>query len=70
VSLTLSYGSEVGIVTGLSSGIVLAVAPAVRLRLITSLIVGLVCCGAIVVLFGSLFQTLQYVLPLFCLSTM
>jgi len=69
-SHTLSYGAEVGVVTGLSSGILVAIAPAVEAWVDNLPDRRLGGYGAILVLIGSLFQTLQYVLPLFGLSTM
>jgi hypothetical protein len=69
-SHTLPYGAEVGVVTGFTSGILVAVAPAVEAWVDNLPDRRLGGYGAILVLIGSLFQTLQYVLPLFGLSTM
>ena len=66
----LSYGVKVGAVTGLSSGILVAVAPAVEAWVDNLPDRRLGGYGAILVLIGSLFQTLQYVLPLAGMSTM
>jgi len=66
----LSYGVEVGAVTGLSSGFLVAVAPAVEAWVDNLPDRRLGGYGAILVLIGSLFQTLQYVFPLIGLSTM
>jgi hypothetical protein len=66
----LSYGVYVGVVTGLASGILVAVAPAVEAwadNLPDRRLGGY---GAILVLIGSLFQTLQYVVPLAGMPTM
>lgn len=65
----LLYGVEVGMVTGISSGILIAIAPAVEAwadQLPERRLGGY---GAILVLVGSLFQALQYVLPLIGVST-
>ena len=67
---TLLYGVEVGVVTGMSSGILVAVAPSVEAwadNLPDRRLGGY---GAILVVIGSLLQTLQYVFPLAGLSTM
>jgi hypothetical protein len=66
----LSYGIRVGAVTGLSSGILVAVAPAVEGWVDNLPDRRLGGYGAILVLIGSLFQTLQYVFPLAGISTM
>ena len=66
----LSYGVKVGAVTGLSSGILVAVAPAVEAWVDNLPDRRLGGYGAILVLIGSLFQTLQYVFPLAGMSTM
>jgi len=58
------YGVEVGLVTGTASGLLLAVAPSVEAwvnKLPDRRLGGY---GAILVLIGSLLQTIQYVLPL------
>jgi len=58
------YGVEVGVVTGTASGLLLAVAPSVEAwvdKLPDRRLGGY---GAILVLIGSLLQTIQYVLPL------
>jgi hypothetical protein len=63
-SHALSYGVEVGLVTGTSSGILVAVAPSVEAwadNLPDRRLGGY---GAMMVLIGSLFQTLQYLFPL------
>jgi hypothetical protein len=65
----LSYAVEVGLVTGISSGLLVALAPSVEAwvdNLPDRRFGGY---GAILVLIGSSFQTLQYVFPLFGLST-
>jgi hypothetical protein len=66
----LSYGVEVGAVTGISSAILVAVAPAVEAWVDNLPDRRLGGYGAILVLIGSLFQTLQYIFPLFGLSRM
>ena len=66
----LLYGVEVGAVTGISSGILVAVAPAVEAWVDNLPDRRLGGYGAILVLIGSLFQTLQYVFPLVGMSTM
>src|SRR6516165_10174246 len=66
----LSYGVEVGAVTGLSSGILVALSPAMEAWVDNLPDRRLGGYGAILVLIGSLFQTLQYVLPLAGMSTM
>jgi hypothetical protein len=60
----LWYGVEVGAVTGISSGSLVAVAPAVEAWVDNLPDRRLGGYGAILVLIGSLFQTIQYVLPL------
>jgi hypothetical protein len=60
----LWYGVEVGTVTGISSGSLVAVAPAVEAWVDNLPDRRLGGYGAILVLIGSLFQTIQYVLPL------
>jgi hypothetical protein len=65
----LYYGIEVGLVTGISSGISVAFAPAVEAwadNLPDRWLGGF---GAMLVLIGSLLQTFQYVLPLLGLPT-
>ena len=59
-----SYGVEVGVVTGMSSGILVAVAPSVEAWVDEMPDRRLGGYGAILVVIGSLFQTLQYVFPL------
>jgi len=66
----LPYGIEVGVVTGISSGILLAVAPAVEVWVDNLPARRLGGYGAVLVLIGSLFQALQYVLPLVGLPMM
>jgi hypothetical protein len=66
----LSYGVEVGVVTGMSSGILVAVAPSVEAWVDNLPDRRLGGYGAILVVIGSLLQTLQYVFPLVGLSTM
>ena len=66
----LAYGIEVGVVTGLSSGILVAVAPAVEAWVDDLPDRRLGGFGAILVLIGSLFQTLQYVFSLIGRPTM
>jgi hypothetical protein len=61
---TLFYGVKVGLVTGVSSGILVAVAPAVELWVDNLPDRRLGGYGAILVLIGSLLQTAQYLLPL------
>jgi hypothetical protein len=65
-----SYGLEVGLVTGVSSGILVAVAPAIEAWVNNLPDRRLGGYGAILVLVGSLFQTLQYAFPLAGLSVM
>jgi hypothetical protein len=69
-SHALSYGIEVGVVTGLSSGLLVAVAPAVEAWVDNLPDRRLGGYGAILVLIGSLFQTLQYLFPLAGISAM
>jgi hypothetical protein len=64
----LSYGVEVGVVTGMSSGILVAVAPSVEAWVDNLPDRRLGGYGAILVVIGSLLQTLQYVFPLVGLS--
>jgi len=65
----LSYGVEVGLVIGVSSGVMVALAPAVEAWVDNLPERRLGGYGAVLVLIGSLFQTLQYALPLVGLST-
>jgi hypothetical protein len=67
---TLSYGVEVGVVTGMSSGIMVAIAPSVEAWVDNLPERRLGGYGAILVLIGSLLQTPQYVFPLVGLPTM
>ncbi len=67
-SQTLLYGAKVGVVTGLSSGVLVAVAPAVEAWVDNLPDRRLGGYGAILVLVGSLFQAIQYLLPLFGLA--
>jgi len=67
---TLFYGFEVGLVTGISSGFLLAVAPSVETWVDNLPDRRLGGYGAILVLIGSLFQTAQYLFPLAGLPTM
>jgi hypothetical protein len=60
----ISYGIEVGLVTGISSAILVAVAPPVEAWADSLPDRRLGGYGAILVLIGSLLQTLQYVFPL------
>jgi hypothetical protein len=62
-SHALSYGLEVGLVTGLASGILLSIAPAIE-AWVDDLPAHLGAFGAILVVIGSLLQTLQYLFPL------
>jgi hypothetical protein len=66
---TLIYGVEVGLVTGISSGLLVAVAPAVEAWVDNLPDRRLGGFGAILVLIGSLLQTAQYLFPLVGLST-
>jgi hypothetical protein len=66
----LSYGVEVGVVTGMSSGILVAVAPSVEAWVDNLPDRRLGGYGAILVVIGSLLQTPQYVFPLVGLPTM
>ena len=66
----LVYGVEVGLVTGVSSGLLLAVAPAVEAWVENLPDRRLGGYGAILVLIGSLLQTAQYLFPLGGLSAM
>lgn len=61
---TLFYGVKVGLVTGISSGVLVALAPAVELWVDNLPDRRLGGYGAILVLIGSLLQTAQYLLPL------
>jgi hypothetical protein len=66
----LAYGVKVGLVTGLSSALLVALAPSIEAwadNLPDRRLGGY---GAILVLIGSLFQTLQYVFPMLGLSAM
>jgi hypothetical protein len=69
-SHALAYGVRVGLVTGTSSGLLVAVAPAVEAWVYKLPDRRLGGYGAILVLIGSLLQTIQYVLPLLGLPTM
>jgi len=66
----LFYGLKVGLVTGISSGFLLAVAPSVEAWVDELPDLRLGGYGAILVLIGSLLQTPQYLFPLAGLSTM
>jgi hypothetical protein len=66
----LLYGVKVGMVTGLSSGILLAVAPSVEACVDNLPDRRLGGYGAILVVIGSLLQTSQYVFQLVGLSIM
>jgi hypothetical protein len=61
----LAYGLEVGLVTGLASGILLAIAPAIEAWVDELPTYRLGAYGAILVVIGSLLQTVQYLFPLF-----
>jgi hypothetical protein len=63
-SHALAYGVKVGMVTGMSSAILVAVSPAVEAWVDNLPDRRLGGYGAILVLIGSLFQTLQYVFPM------
>ena len=65
---TLFYGVEVGLVTGISSGFLVAVAPSVEAWVDSLPDRRLGGFGAILVLIGSLLQTAQYLFPLAGLS--
>lgn len=65
----LSYGVEVGLVTGLASGILLSIAPAIEAWVDNLPTYRLGAYGAILVVIGSLLQTVQYLLPLVDVST-
>jgi hypothetical protein len=67
---TLFYGVEVGLVTGISSGVLVAVAPSVEAWVNSLPDRRLGGFGAILVLIGSLLQTAQYLFPLAGLSWM
>jgi hypothetical protein len=69
-SHVLWYGVKVGIVTGMSSGILVAVAPSVEAWVDNLPDRRLGGYGAILVVIGSLLQTFQYVFPLVDLSIM
>jgi hypothetical protein len=64
-SHAFSYGVEVGLVTGTSSGILVAVAPSIEEWVDNLPDRRLGGYGAFMVLIGSLFQAVQYLLPLF-----
>jgi len=66
----LFYGIKVGLVTGISSGFLLALAPSVEAWVDGLPDRRLGGYGAILVLIGSLFQTLQYVFTLVGQSTL
>ncbi|MGO8804770.1 hypothetical protein [Candidatus Binatus sp.] len=61
---TLLYGVEVGLVTGISSGVLVAVAPSIEAWVDDLPDRRLGGFGAILVLIGSLLQTVQYLFPL------
>jgi hypothetical protein len=63
-SHALAYGVEVGLVTGLASGVLLSIAPAIEAWVDNLPAYRLGAYGAILVLIGSLLQTLQYLFPL------
>jgi hypothetical protein len=65
---TLIYGVEVGLVTGISSGLLVAVAPSVEAWVDNLPDRQLGGFGAMLVLIGSLLQTAQYLFPLAGLS--
>jgi hypothetical protein len=60
----LFYGVKAGLVTGISSGLLVAVAPSVEAWVDNLPDRRLGGYGAILLLIGSLCQTFQYVLPL------
>jgi hypothetical protein len=64
----LSYGIEVGLVTGITSGLLVSVAPAIEVWVDNLPAYRLGAYGAILVLVGSVFQTFQYVFPLLGIS--
>jgi hypothetical protein len=64
----LLYGVEVGLVTGISSGVLVAVAPSVEAWVDSLPDRRLGGFGAILVLIGSILQTAQYLFPLAGLS--
>ncbi len=64
----LYYGVKVGLVTGISSGVLVAVAPSVEVWVDNLPDRWLGGFGAILVLIGSLLQTAQYLFPLAGLS--
>ncbi len=66
----LSYGVEVGVVAGMSSGILVAVAPSVEAWVYNLPDRRLGFYGTILILIGTLLQTPQYVFPLVGLSMM
>jgi hypothetical protein len=66
----LPYGVEVGVVTGLSSGILVAVAPSVEAWVDNLPDRRFGGWGAVLIVIGSLLQTLQYVFPVVGLPTM
>ena len=63
-SQALSYGVEVGLVTGLASGILLSIAPAIEAWVDNLPTYRLGAYGAILVVIGSVLQTVQYLFPL------
>jgi hypothetical protein len=64
----LAYGVEVGLVTGLASGILLSIAPAIEAWVDNLPAYRLGAFGAILVVFGSLLQTVQYLFPVLNVS--
>jgi len=60
----LAYGIKVGLVTGLSSAVLVALAPSIEAWVDNLPDRRLGAYGAMLVLIGSLFQTLQYLFPL------
>jgi hypothetical protein len=63
-SHALVYGVEVGLVTGLASGLLLSIAPAIEAWVDELPNYRLGAYGAILVVIGSLLQTVQYLFPL------